>query len=94
MDLIQRGYTGIEVRDRHLWVSPRPPEGLSGLRIRVRLRGQRLEPDIRHDLVRVRAVPPVTETIRIGLDSEAVSLQTCQILELKRERTPLFVDAP
>ena len=27
MDLIQRGYTGIEVRDRHLWVNPRLPEG-------------------------------------------------------------------
>jgi len=94
MDLLQRGYTGIEVPDQHLWVNPRLPEGLRGLRIRVRLRGQRLEPDISHDLVRVRAVPPVTETIRIGLDSAAVSLQACQTLELKRERTPLFVDAP
>ncbi|MFZ0788555.1 MAG: glycosyl hydrolase family 65 protein [Chromatiaceae bacterium] len=94
LDLIQRGYTGIEVRDQRLWVNPRLPEGLKGLRIRVRFRGQTVELDISHELVRVRAVSPVTKTIRIGLDSEVVSLQAGQTLELKRERTPLYIDAP
>jgi len=94
VDLIQRCYTGIEVRDRHLWINPDLPEELKGLRTRLRFRGQTIELDISHELVRVRAVSPETETIRLHVGGDLVSLETGETLEIKLERKPLFVDAP
>jgi trehalose/maltose hydrolase-like predicted phosphorylase len=94
VDLIQRCYTGIEIRDQHLWLNPTLPEELTGLRFRVCFRGQTVELDIGHDLVRVRAISPQTEAIRLHVDSKAVSSETGKTLEVKLERAPLFVDAP
>lgn len=94
VDLIQRCYTGIEVRDQHLWLNPALPEELRGLRIRVRFQGQTIELDISHDLVRVRSICTETEAIRLHVDSEVVSLETGETLEIKRERKPVYVDAP
>jgi trehalose/maltose hydrolase-like predicted phosphorylase len=39
VDLMQRAYTGIEMRDGVLWLNPCLPERLSGLTLRVRYRG-------------------------------------------------------
>ena len=46
VDLIQRCYTGIEVRDQRLWLNPVLPEELARLRIRLRFRGQTMELDV------------------------------------------------
>jgi hypothetical protein len=70
------------------------PEELTGLRFRVCFRGQTVELDIGHDLVRVRAISPQTEAIRLHVDSKAVSSETGKTLEVKLERAPLYVDAP
>ena len=94
VDLIQRCYTGIEIRDGHLWLNPALPEELKGLRIRVRFQDQTIELDISHELVRVRAISPQTEAIRLHVDSELVSLETRETLEVKLERKPICVDAP
>ena len=64
VDLIQRCYTGIEIRDQHLWLNPALPEELTHLCLRLRFRDQTVEVHISHDLLRVRAVSPETEAIR------------------------------
>ncbi|MCU0835337.1 MAG: glycoside hydrolase family 65 protein [Chromatiaceae bacterium] len=94
VDLIQRCYTGIEVRDQHLWLNPSLPDELRCLRIRVRFRDQTIELDITHELVRVRAISPQTEAIRLHVDSDVVSLGSSDTLEIKLERKPVFVDPP
>jgi alpha,alpha-trehalase len=94
VDLMQRCYAGIEIRDQHLWLNPTLPEELTGLRFRVRFRRQTVELDIDHDLVRVRAISPQTAAIRLHVDSKAVFLETGETLEVKLERAPLYVDAP
>lgn len=94
VDLIQRCYTGIEVRDQHLWLNPTLPEELRGLRIRVRCQGQTIELDISHDLIRVRAVCTESEAMRLHVDSEVVSLATGETMEIKREGKTVYVDAP
>ena len=94
VDLIQRCYTGIEVRNGHLWLDPALPDELRGLRTRVRFQDQTIELDISHELVRVRAISPQTEAIRLHVNSEQVSLETCETLEVKLERKPIYVDAP
>jgi trehalose/maltose hydrolase-like predicted phosphorylase len=94
VDLLQRCYTGLEIRDQHLWLDPVLPDELKCLRIRVRFRGQTVEVEITGDLARVRAISPDKEVIRLRLNSRALSLQAGETLEVKLERTPLFVDAP
>ncbi len=39
VDLVQRCYTGIEMRDEVLWLHPCLPREISGIRLRVRYRG-------------------------------------------------------
>ncbi|SFU97897.1 glycoside hydrolase family 65 protein [Halomonas korlensis] len=46
VDLIQRGHTGLEVRDGVLRLNPCLPEALSGLHMRLRFRGHWLELDL------------------------------------------------
>jgi len=94
VDLIQRGYTGIEVRDQQLWINPALPEELRCLRIRLRFRGQTIELEISHDLVRVRAISPRGEAIRLCVDGEVVSLKTGGTLEIKSGRRPVVVFGP
>ncbi|GAB2800654.1 glycosyl hydrolase family 65 protein [Halomonas shantousis] len=49
VDLIQRGHTGLEVRDGMLRLNPCLPEALSGLHLRLRYRGCWLELDVEED---------------------------------------------
>ncbi len=94
VDLIQRCYTGIEIRDHRLWLNPALPDELKRLRIRLRFRGQTLELDVSDDRVRLRAISPETEVIRLSVDSELISLSAGETHELKRGAGPLFVEAP
>ncbi len=94
VDLIQRCYAGIEVRDQRLWLNPALPEELQRLRIRLRFRGQPLELDVSHERVRVRAISPETETIRLWVGSEACSLRAGETHEFERKHKPAFVEAP
>jgi alpha,alpha-trehalase len=94
VDLIQRCYTGIEVRDQRLWLNPVLPDELKRLLIRLRFRGQTIELELSQDVVRLRAVSPGTEPIRLSVGSEMFSLSTDEAHELKREGKPAFLEAP
>ena len=76
------------------WINPPLPEELRCLRIRLRFRGQTIELQISHDLVRVRAISPRTGAIRLRVDSDVVSLKTGETLEIKPERRPVIVLGP
>ena len=60
----------------------------------MRFRDQTIELDITHDLIRVRAISPQTEAIRLHVNSDVASLETSDTLEIKLERKPVYVDAP
>jgi alpha,alpha-trehalase len=94
VDLIQRCYTGVEIRDRHLWLNPKLPDELTGLCIRVRFRGQTLELDISHELVCITAITPQTDAIRLRVGSEEVALKAGETIEVDLGPNAIFVDAP
>ena len=94
VDLMQRCYAGIEVRDRRLWLNPALPEELQRLRIRLRFRGQTLELDINHERVRLRAISPETETIRLWVGSEVYALRAGETQEFNCTAKPACVEAP
>ena len=56
VDLVQRGQTGLQIRHDLLHLDPCLPEGLQGLKLRIRYRGHWLELDV--DCERMRIVTP------------------------------------
>lgn len=67
VDLLQRCYTGLELRGDVLWVNPRLPEGLRRLRLLVRYRGHTLELAIDHQALEVNAARCPMPSMRIGV---------------------------
>lgn len=67
VDLVQRGYTGIETRGDVLWLNPRLPEELKCLRITVRYRGLALELRVTREALEVRARTSNAAPIALGV---------------------------
>lgn len=74
IDLIQRGYTGIETRDNVLWFNPCLPDSLRDLRLCIRYRGQSLEVRVTQELLQIVALRGIAEAVQIGFANEVVSL--------------------
>jgi alpha,alpha-trehalase len=70
VDVLQRCYTGIELRGDVLWLEPRLPKPLRRLRLFVRYRGQSLAIDLEGDSVSVNAMHCVAPSIRVAVDGE------------------------
>ncbi|MBZ5715702.1 HAD family hydrolase [Nannocystis pusilla] len=67
VDLIKRGYTGVSVRDGTLWLDPRLPDALSGLRTRFWVRGALLDVHITQRAVEVEYVGGSAPEARVGV---------------------------
>ena len=75
LDLLQRAFTGLETREDVLWLSPRLPDEVPELRLRVRYRRQwGLEIEVTQDRVRVSARPGGARPIKVGIQGEVVEL--------------------
>jgi trehalose/maltose hydrolase-like predicted phosphorylase len=70
VDLIQRCYTGIELRDDELWFNPVLPDELSRLSFQLRYRGHSLHVDITDDALSVVSEPASTDPVTIRLKGE------------------------
>jgi alpha,alpha-trehalase len=85
VDLIQRCYTGIEIRDGQLWLNPVLPHELKSLQFRIRFRGQTLELTIDHERIRIQAHAPDRGNVALCVDSEPVSLKAGETLDIRRD---------
>ena len=70
VDVLQRCYTGLELRGDILWLEPKLPKPLRRLRLFVRYRGQSLTVELEHDTIEVRAMYCVAPSIRVAIDGE------------------------
>jgi trehalose/maltose hydrolase-like predicted phosphorylase len=70
VDVLQRCYTGIELRGDVLWLSPRLPKPLRRLRLFVRYRGQSLHIEVTPDAIRIDAMHCCAPSIRVGVNGE------------------------
>jgi alpha,alpha-trehalase len=70
VDVLQRCYTGIELRGDVLWLNPRLPKELRRLRLFVRYRGQSLVLELAGDAVQVTAMHCEAPAIRVGVNGE------------------------
>lgn len=78
VDLLQRCYTGIEVRSDALWLNPVLPEELARLRFDFRYRGHQLNIDIDHQRVIVTAAPTRAEPVTVVLGGRRRQLPSGQ----------------
>ena len=74
VDLVQRCYTGIEVRGQTLWFNPRLPEELDRLGIRIRYRGHSLAVEISDQRMVIRSAIGRQPAIPIGVQGRRYEL--------------------
>ncbi|WP_447043910.1 glycoside hydrolase family 65 protein [Vreelandella sp. H-I2] len=82
VDIIQRGHTGLEVRDGLLRLNPCLPEELSGLRLRLRYRGCWLDLDVQDEHLTLTAPEGWAGPERIMFRDEIYPFGKGQRLEL------------
>ncbi len=85
VDLVQRGQTGLEARDDFLRLNPCLPDGLQGLRFRIRYRGHWLDVDIGRDKMRVSAPDGWAGPDKIIVRDESHPFRAGEVLEFRCE---------
>jgi alpha,alpha-trehalase len=78
VDVLQRCYTGIELRGDVLRLDPRLPRPLRRLRLSVRYRGQSLLIELEDRGVRVQAMHCVAPSIRVVISGKTYELAASQ----------------
>jgi alpha,alpha-trehalase len=74
VDVLQRCYTGLELREDVLWLNPRLPDALRCLRLFIRYRGHSLALDVRRDRIEVSAVRCAAPTMKVGIRERVYEL--------------------
>ncbi len=74
VDLVQRGYGGVDARGDVMWLDPALPDELPRLRLRLHYRGHRVDVTIARDRLDVAVLPALAPPIRVGFDGEVVEL--------------------
>jgi trehalose/maltose hydrolase-like predicted phosphorylase len=83
VDIVQRGYTGLEARDDILWFNPALPQNLECLFVRLRYRQHFLEVSLYRDRIRITTHRDAPEAITIGVQGQVRQLEPGGVLELK-----------
>jgi trehalose/maltose hydrolase-like predicted phosphorylase len=81
VDLLERGYTGMELRHEALCFNPALPAQLSELKINVRYRGHSLAVLLREGLLRVTSMTVGRDPIHIGCGNERRRLTSGKTVE-------------
>lgn len=79
IDLVQRCYTGLEVRDGILWLNPVLPQGIRELKFKLRYRSQTLAFVINHQKMEISFYYAWwTQKIKIGFEDEIYTIEKGQ----------------
>ena len=89
VDLLQRGFTGLETRSDELRVAPLIPDELGSLAFSIRYRGQLLRFEVTTTTLQVRADPADGEAITLVVHGKSVLLEPGHTVELSLADTPL-----
>jgi len=83
VDLMQRGYAGIEKHGNVLCLNPCLPDPIRALRMEVRYRGHALRLEITHEEIRVDADFSSARPIRIGIHGKVYDLKEGEALQVR-----------
>jgi alpha,alpha-trehalase len=81
VDVLQRCYTGLELRGDVLWLNPRLPDPVRRLRLAVRYRGHSLGLDIGRDALRVSAERCAAPSMQVGIRDRVYELAAGEVRE-------------
>jgi len=70
VDLIQRCYSGLEIRDDVLWLNPRLPDELEYLHLRIRYRGHWIALHITHKDIEISFEEGWSNEVNIGIQGQ------------------------
>lgn len=86
VDLVQRGYTGLVVRENMLWFDPQLPDELVGISFDICYRHSWLTIEVTNDLLRIKVSDGAAKSIRVavrqGPDFEIFVIAPGEVLEL------------
>jgi alpha,alpha-trehalase len=86
VDLMQRGYTGIQARGDVLWFDPCLPDEAACLSLRLRYRQQWLDVEIASDRLKVKTYDDSQEPINLGFQERVYQLEPGDAREFALER--------
>ncbi|CAN5454355.1 trehalose-phosphatase [soil metagenome] len=75
VDLIQRCYAGITVRDDILWINPQLPENLKNIKLRIRYRGEWVNFSVSQKAVEVKIEKGSGKSITLGFQSKKFTMR-------------------
>ncbi|MFP3870183.1 MAG: glycosyl hydrolase family 65 protein, partial [Syntrophobacteria bacterium] len=75
LDLLTRGYVGIEPRGNVLWFNPVLPEELARLRMQMRYRGHTLDLEVTSDRLTIITCRSAQRPIKIGFRKDIYDLE-------------------
>jgi trehalose/maltose hydrolase-like predicted phosphorylase len=81
VDLVQRCYTGIEMRDEVLWLNPCLPEDLRSLTLHMRYRSHELTLDVTHNMLRIAFRQGWAKTAKIGFHNQVYEFDAGDVKE-------------
>jgi alpha,alpha-trehalase len=81
IDLLQRGYTGLEARGDVLWFNPALPEQFRALEFELHYRGHRLQVRITPELMRLSTIPSDVTPIQVGFRDQVHELRPGSTVE-------------
>jgi trehalose/maltose hydrolase-like predicted phosphorylase len=82
LDVLQRCYTGLEVRGDALRLDPRLPEGLPSLGVDLTYRGHVLSLSIGHDTLDVRAQPCAAAPVQLLVAGRRITLAAGEVVSV------------
>jgi trehalose/maltose hydrolase-like predicted phosphorylase len=88
IDLVQRCYAGVEMRDEVLWINPRLPEELSSIDLRIWFRGHWIALRVDHARLQVCVEKGWFREARIGFRGRVHTMQDgeCRVFDLEGRR--------
>ena len=81
VDIVQRAYLGLAVRDDCLWFDPGLPEELVSLDTELHYRGHRIRVEVRPGFLRLTTRPGRMAPIRVGVRNVVVELRPGTVTE-------------
>ncbi|MEA1991067.1 MAG: trehalose-phosphatase, partial [Thermodesulfobacteriota bacterium] len=86
VDIIQRAYTGLEIREDVLQLNPQFPDELKRINFHIRYRDHWLELDITSDRIKLHALSSGARTIRVNIKDKDYELEQDKTLEVALDK--------
>ncbi|MEX1013519.1 MAG: glycosyl hydrolase family 65 protein [Waddliaceae bacterium] len=80
VDLIQRCYPGIEIRENVLWFNPSLPAQLKYLKFYIHYRGHSLQVEMDHEKLTLRTKHSMAKMIKIGMNNDVHEMVAGEVL--------------